>query len=69
MKIGETGVTFRVNAGFDMSSYTELSIIFIKPDNTTITKTTADGVTLGTGAVTDDKTPFATMDIFHSEQP
>lgn len=53
-KIGETGVTIRVNGGFDMSSYTELTLVFIKPDNTTVTKTTADGVTLGTGAVTDD---------------
>lgn len=50
----DTGKTFRVNAGFDMSSYTELSLVFQKPDGTTVTKTTADGVTLGTTAVTDD---------------
>jgi hypothetical protein len=54
MKIGETGVTFRANAGFDMSSNTELEIVFLKPDNTEVVKASADGVTLGTVAVTDD---------------
>lgn len=53
MKIGETGVTFRANADFDMSSYTELTLVFIKPNNTTVTKTTADGVALGGVNVTD----------------
>lgn len=53
MKKGSTGVTFRVNLNFDASSYTELSIVFIKPNGTQITKTTADGVTLGAVAVTD----------------
>ena len=50
--VGETGRTLRVNAGFDLSGYTELSIIFCKPDGTTVTKTTADGVVIGAG-VTD----------------
>lgn len=52
--VGDTGKRIRVNADFDMSSNTELSLIFTKPDDTTVTKTTADGVTLGTVAVTDD---------------
>lgn len=52
--VEETGRTLRVNAGFDMSSNTELSLIFCKPDGTTsVTKTTADGVALGVVAVTD----------------
>lgn len=54
IKVGETGRTFRVNAEFDMSSYTELTIVFTKPDGTTVTKTTADGVALGASQVTDD---------------
>ena len=37
-----------------MSSYTELSLIFCKPDGTSVTKTTADGVAIGAVAVTDD---------------
>lgn len=54
LKVGETGKIFRVAAGFDMSSYTELSIKFIKPDGTIVTKTQTGGeVTLGTINVTD----------------
>jgi len=49
----ETGRTLRVNAGFDMSSNTELSLIFTDPDGTSTTKTTSDGVVLGTVGVTD----------------
>lgn len=52
--VGDSGKTLRVNAGFDMSSYTELSLVFKKPDNTTVTKTTTDGVTLGTSTITDE---------------
>lgn len=55
MFVEESGRTFRVNAGFDLSGYTELTIIFCKPDgSTTVEKTTADGVVLGAVAVTDD---------------
>ena len=60
LKVGETGKIFRVSTedtdgtGYDMSSYTELSIKFNKPDGTSVTKTYSGGeVTLGTGAVTD----------------
>jgi len=52
--VEETGRTLRLNAGFDMSSNTELSIIFCKPGGTTITKTSVDGVALGTSTITDD---------------
>lgn len=51
--VEETGRTLRVDAGFDMSSNTELSLIFCKPDGTSVTKASADGVVLGTVAVTD----------------
>jgi hypothetical protein len=51
--VGETGRLLRVNAGFDLSSYTELSLIFCKPNGTTATKTTSDGVAIGGTAVTD----------------
>ena len=49
----ETGRVFRVNAAFDMSSNTELSLLFTDPNGTTTTKTTADGVALGTTLVVD----------------
>lgn len=52
--VEETGRMLRLNAGFDMSSNTELSIIFCKPGGTTVTKTTADGVALGTSNITDE---------------
>ena len=51
--VEETGRTLRLNAGFDMSSNTELSIIFCKPGGTNVTKTSADGVVLGTSTITD----------------
>lgn len=56
LRVGETGKTLRVNAGFDMSSYTELKLTFTKPDNTTVSYTdaTATSLTLGSVAVTDD---------------
>ena len=53
MYVEETGRLLRVNAGFDMSSNTELSLIFCKPDGTSVTKTSADGIALGAVAVTD----------------
>jgi len=51
--VGDTGKTLRVGTGYDMSSYTELSLVFTKPDGTVVTKTTSDGVALGGVAVTD----------------
>jgi len=54
LKTGETGKIFRVAAGFDMSSRTELSIKFYKPDGTAVTKTQTGGeVALGIINVTD----------------
>lgn len=54
MKVGETGKILRVAAGFDMSSNTELTLTFTLPDATTTTKTTADGVALGSGVTDTD---------------
>lgn len=51
---GETGKTFRANANFDMSSNTDLALVFTNPNGTSTTKTSADGVTLGTTSITDD---------------
>lgn len=54
-KVGESGKTLRVKAGYDMSSNTELTLTFTKPDATQVTKTkTGSQVSLGTIAVTDD---------------
>ena len=55
LRIGEINKTIRVSSGgYDMSSNTELSIVFTLPDNTTVTKTSADGVVIGSGVVDDD---------------
>ena len=57
LRVGESGANkiIRIAAGKDISSYTELSILFTKPDLTTSTKTFSGGeVTLGTSKVTDD---------------
>lgn len=52
--VGDSNKAFRVSAGYDLSSYTELSIVFTLPDSTTVTKTTADGVIIGTGTTDAD---------------
>ena len=55
LTVGETGKTIRVAAGFDMSSNTELTLTFTKPDLTTSVKTKTGGeVTLGAGVTDDD---------------
>lgn len=55
MQVGDTGVTYRVNTSFDMSSNTELEIVFIRPGTTTkVIKASADGVTLGTSTITQE---------------
>lgn len=52
--VGATNVTIRVKTDIDMSSNTELSIRFCKPDGTTVTKASADGVVIGSSTITDD---------------
>lgn len=55
LKVGESGKIFRVAAGFDMSSNTELTLTFTLPDASTVTKTKTGGeVVLGTSGITDD---------------
>jgi hypothetical protein len=54
LTIGDSNKTLRVNAGFNMSTFTELTLNFILPDSTTATKATADGVVIGSGVVDDD---------------
>ena len=45
IKVGEVGKIIRVNADFDMSGSSNLKLVFTKPDQTTLTAQTADGVT------------------------
>lgn len=52
--VGDTNKIIRVATGFDMSSYTGLSLIFTLPDSTTSTKTTTDGITIGAGVTDPD---------------
>ncbi|RKZ81675.1 MAG: hypothetical protein DRQ39_11590 [Gammaproteobacteria bacterium] len=47
LKLLESGKVLRVNAGFSMINYTELTLTFTNPNATQTLKTTADGVTLG----------------------
>ena len=48
LTVGESGKLFYVATGFDMSSFTELEVVFTKPDGTTVTKSqTAGEVALG----------------------
>lgn len=62
MKAGEYGILFRfwtgTNAdrtGYDMSGYTELELLFTKPDGTTLTRNTgtSPAVSIGATQVTD----------------
>lgn len=54
LTVGEVGKIIRIATGFDLSSFTELTVVFTKPDLTTSTKTQTGGeITLGTGNVTD----------------
>ena len=53
LRLNEINKTLRVSSGgYDMSSNTELTIVFTLPDDTQVTKTSADGVVIGAG-VTD----------------
>jgi hypothetical protein len=46
INVGEIGKIININASFDLSSNTDLQMVFTKPDGTTtVTKTSADGVT------------------------
>lgn len=45
MNLGEYGVVYRQNVGFDISANTSLSITFTKPDGSTLVVTT--GVSFG----------------------
>lgn len=53
-KLLESGKVLRVAAGFDLSSNTELTLQFVLPDATEVTKTKSGGeVVLGTSNVID----------------
>ena len=51
INVSDVGKVILVNAGYDLSGNSELSLVFLKPDGTTkVTKTTADGVSAPTTA-------------------
>jgi hypothetical protein len=54
LKVGDSNKVIRVNAGYDMSSNTELTLTFTKPDLTTVAKTSSDGVVIGSGVTDPD---------------
>ena len=47
LKLSESGKVLRVNAGFDLSAFTELTLTFTNPNGVETLKLTVDGVTLG----------------------
>jgi hypothetical protein len=51
---GEIGRTFILATGFDMSAFTELRLTFTDPNGTSVTVTTADGVTAPAVPLVDD---------------
>lgn len=54
LRVGESGKTFRVATGFDMSANTDISITLTKPDGTSVMKTkSASEISLGTTPITD----------------
>ena len=54
--VGEANKPHNVNAAFDMSANTELTLTYTLPDNSIVTKTSADGVILGASLYTDPDT-------------
>jgi len=55
LTVGETGRIIRANAGRSLVDNTELTLTFIKPDLSVVTKTKAsNGVVVGTVDVTDE---------------
>lgn len=56
-KVGESGNIIRIDAGQSIAGNTDLEMVFTKPDGITIiTKTSLDGVVVGTVNVTDPDT-------------
>ncbi len=53
LREGQIGGVFRGWAKFDLSGFTELTLVFTRPDDTKLTVTTADGVTAPGVPVTD----------------
>lgn len=53
LKVGEIGKIIRVDTNFDLSANTELTLVFTKPDGTTLTKIKSDGVSAPGVDVTD----------------
>lgn len=54
LKVGEFGKILRLDTNFDMSANTELTLVFTKPDGSTLTKTkTVDSVSAPGIEVTD----------------
>lgn len=66
LRVGEVGKTIRVNTGYDLSSNTELTLVFTKPGGTTVSKTTADGITAPSVDVTADDGSTFTADEYMS---
>lgn len=56
LRVGEIGKLIRVNCDYDLTSNTQLSLVFTKPGGTSVTKTKADGITAPSTAATDPDT-------------
>lgn len=52
MNVGEYGLNYRLNANYDMSAFTDLSLAFTRPDGSVITKTNPAVSVIATPLVT-----------------
>lgn len=57
--VGEVGKTINLNTGTDLSTATDFEVVFTKPDDTTITRGTIDGVALGVAPYTAECSIYA----------
>lgn len=68
LKVGEIGKLIVINAGFDLTANTELTLTFVKPSGAILTKVKADGVTSPTEPLVvelgDDTVTFAGGEYF-----
>lgn len=58
MNVGEYGIAFNLNVGFDISGNSSLSLVFTRPSGSTFTAVKPD-VSVGSTPITTTSGPFA----------
>lgn len=59
MNVGEYGISLNLNVNFNIAAFTTLSLVFTRPDGTTITRTAPDVSVPAVPLVTADLGTFA----------